>query len=668
MTDQPPETPTPAPPEEKASAPPADEAATPDAPTAVDHQGPILLFDGVCNLCDATVQFIIDHDAKSQFRFAALQSQVARRLLAQRNAPTPEDLPDSVVLLDDQGVHTRSDAALRTVRRLRFPYPLLFLFVLIPRFLRDPAYEWIARNRYRWFGRQTVCRIPTSEERALFLDADEPTPAGPPPAARADEGTDGVEATEEAWPALLVQRFLLVYPIVYMLPFPVSLIGSLWGVPGLRSLLQVEWVGAILGFVLGLWGMVTQPVVAAIGGVFGIEVTFRGTGSGDRWANWFDFVLDLGLALVIVAAWALWRRSKPIGPRVADVGRTLLRYYVATTMIGYGLAKTFPVQFTVPGPDRLLQPYGDSSPMGLAWTFLGASVGYQIFGGLMELLGALLLLWRRTTLMGALVSAGVLTNVFAINLFFDVPVKLFSAHLLFFSLILALPDLPRLFAVLLGNVTAAPRNDRPFYRDRPGWIRARRLTKPLLVLLVLFTTGWMSWQRLNTSGMLADPHPLRGIWIVESFEIDEASDASDAETSEDPAPGESTEESATDAQNVAEAAETAKAPAPQVEDAVRWVRIGLSPPFIGTVQTADGLALRQRLQVDDEAGTLALYDRGLSEPPGDPLTFELQDADTLVLTGPYAGRNVRIQLRRAEAEGLLTTRGFRWVNDYPFNR
>ena len=619
------------------------EAAAP--PT---HDGPILLFDGVCNLCDATVQFIIDHDARSQFRFAALQSQAARDLLAKHNAPAPEDLPDSVVLLDEAGVHLRSDAALRTVRRLRFPYPLLFLFVLIPRFLRDPAYEWIARNRYRWFGRQTVCRIPTSEERALFLDAGEPTPEAPPPAAQADQGGEADEPREEVWPALLVQRFLLVYPLVYMLPFPLTLIGSLYGIPRLRDLLQAKWISTPLGELIGLHGTITQPIVAGIGRLFGAEVTFRNTGSGDRLANWFDFGFDLVLALILVTAWVAWRRSKPIAPRIADVARTLLRYYVATTMIGYGLAKTFPVQFSVAGPDRLLQPYGDSSPMGLAWTFLGASVGYQMFGGLMELLGALLLLWRRTTLMGALVTAGVLTNVFAINLFFDVPVKLFSAHLLFFSLILALPDLPRLFAVLLGNVTAAPRIDRPFYRDRPGMIRTRRLVKPLLVLVVLFGTGWGSWQRLNTSGLLADKHPLRGIWIVESFEVEEAA--------------------ATLAEAALSETSDASGEAGQIDDAIRWVRVGLNPPFIGTVQTANGLAVRQRLQVDDEASTLAIYDRGLPEPPGDPLQYQLEGTDTLQLSGTYDGRSIRVRLKRADDEGLLTTRGFNWVNEYPFNR
>ena len=140
------------------------------------HDGPILLFDGVCNLCDATVQFVIENDPKGRFRFASLQSEAARRLLAERDGPAPEELPDSVVLLDDDGVHVHSDAALRTARRLRFPVALLGLLALLPRFLRDPGYRWIARNRYRWFGKQETCWVPTPELRERFADADSRTP------------------------------------------------------------------------------------------------------------------------------------------------------------------------------------------------------------------------------------------------------------------------------------------------------------------------------------------------------------------------------------------------------------------------------------------------------------------------------------------------------------
>lgn len=136
--------------------------------------GPILLFDGDCNVCNASVDFVIARDPQARFRFASLQSDVAARLLEQAGAPA--DLPDSVVLLDEAGVHTRSDAAIRVAGRLGPPWSLLTVARIVPRPLRDRVYAWVARNRYRWFGRQSACRLPTPELRARFLDAGQPAP------------------------------------------------------------------------------------------------------------------------------------------------------------------------------------------------------------------------------------------------------------------------------------------------------------------------------------------------------------------------------------------------------------------------------------------------------------------------------------------------------------
>ena len=126
----------------------------------------MLLFDGVCTLCNGFVQFVIERDPAGRFQFAPLQSDAAARLLGV--APPP--LPDSLVLLEDGRLFTRSTAALRVARRLRFPWPLAYVFVAVPRRVRDWVYDAVARNRYRWFGRRDTCMVPTSELRARFLD------------------------------------------------------------------------------------------------------------------------------------------------------------------------------------------------------------------------------------------------------------------------------------------------------------------------------------------------------------------------------------------------------------------------------------------------------------------------------------------------------------------
>ena len=127
----------------------------------------MILFDGVCNLCNRFVQFVIARDPSGVFQFATLQSPAALRLLASDSAPA--SLRDSVVLVEDSRVSTRSMAALRIARRLRFPWPLAYGLVVIPRPIRDALYDLVARRRYRWFGRRDTCMVPTPELRARFL-------------------------------------------------------------------------------------------------------------------------------------------------------------------------------------------------------------------------------------------------------------------------------------------------------------------------------------------------------------------------------------------------------------------------------------------------------------------------------------------------------------------
>ncbi|MCB0556214.1 MAG: thiol-disulfide oxidoreductase DCC family protein [Phaeodactylibacter sp.] len=128
---------------------------------------PILLFDGVCNLCNGAVQFIIRRDPNAVFRFASLQSEFARKSLAEHKKNS-DDL-DTVVLLEEQQLYVKSDAALRAVRYLSGLWPLLYGFIILPRPLRNAVYDWVARNRYRWFGKKSQCMIPRPEWRERFL-------------------------------------------------------------------------------------------------------------------------------------------------------------------------------------------------------------------------------------------------------------------------------------------------------------------------------------------------------------------------------------------------------------------------------------------------------------------------------------------------------------------
>lgn len=129
---------------------------------------PIVLFDGVCNLCSGSVQFLIRRDPRARLRFAALQSATGRRLQTERGMD-PEALA-SIVLVEGDRFWAESGAVLRIVRYLEGAWPLLSAFLLVPRPLRDLVYRWIAAHRYRWFGKKESCWLPTEELKARFLE------------------------------------------------------------------------------------------------------------------------------------------------------------------------------------------------------------------------------------------------------------------------------------------------------------------------------------------------------------------------------------------------------------------------------------------------------------------------------------------------------------------
>ncbi|MBM4385176.1 MAG: thiol-disulfide oxidoreductase DCC family protein [Deltaproteobacteria bacterium] len=129
--------------------------------------GPILLFDGVCNLCNGTVQWVIAHDPEARIRFASLQSEAGRALVAKHGLPP--DAMDTVVLVDGERHWVKSSAALEVLGRVGGAWRLAALLRFVPRPLRDAVYDVVARNRYGWWGKREECWVPTPELRARFL-------------------------------------------------------------------------------------------------------------------------------------------------------------------------------------------------------------------------------------------------------------------------------------------------------------------------------------------------------------------------------------------------------------------------------------------------------------------------------------------------------------------
>ncbi len=127
----------------------------------------IILFDGVCNLCNASVNFVIQKDKKDRFRFAALQTDIGKEFVLKYNIDPDET--DSIILIDDDTCYIKSTAALQILKSLSGAYPLLFGFIIVPAFIRNWVYDYIAKNRYKWYGKKESCMIPSPELKSKFL-------------------------------------------------------------------------------------------------------------------------------------------------------------------------------------------------------------------------------------------------------------------------------------------------------------------------------------------------------------------------------------------------------------------------------------------------------------------------------------------------------------------
>lgn len=128
----------------------------------------IILFDGVCNLCNSAVTFVIQRDPKNRFMFAPLQSKSGERLVKQYHIDTAS--VDSIILIKNNTAYAKSTAALRIAQSLSGAWPVFSIFLIIPRFIRNWVYDYIAKNRYKWYGKKDACMIPTPELRDKFLE------------------------------------------------------------------------------------------------------------------------------------------------------------------------------------------------------------------------------------------------------------------------------------------------------------------------------------------------------------------------------------------------------------------------------------------------------------------------------------------------------------------
>jgi hypothetical protein len=409
-------------------------------------------------------------------------------------------------------------------------------------------------------------------------------------------------------------RFAFCYLVLYNLPFPLTFI------PGVDALVGTPYNA--------FWDF----VVSAVGQqVFDVDITVQPNGSGDTTWNYVQVFCFLVLALAATAIWTFLDRRRANYARLDDWLRVYVRFSLAVTMILYGALKVIPSQFPAPSLDRLVQPFGDASPMGILWTFMGASAPYTIFSGACEMLGGLLLVARRTTLLGALVCAGVLTNVVALNFFYDVPVKLFSAHLLLMAVFLILPGLRRLTDLLVFNRRTEPAEIRPLFRRK--WLHWSALVLRTVLIFggaALFLV--QAWKNSHEFGNHAPKPLLYGIWTVDELAVDGA------------------------------------VRPPLATDKDRWRRLIFSYSGGASIQLMSDARQRYRVTLDEKRKLMHLTKRDDAQWKAS-LSYARTGPEKLAVEGMFDGHKIRARLHREDESGfLLTSRGFHWINEYPYNR
>jgi len=320
-----------------------------------------------------------------------------------------------------------------------------------------------------------------------------------------------------AWPLwqCIAFRYLLLHYVLCAFPGPLGrllqTISDAFAEVGLKSG-PWSWPGALADAPDEAWQPLTTWMAAH--GLAPYEVIHQPTGSGDTGHDFARLLAIVALSCAGTAVWSQLSSGCNGYPRLGRWLHLVVRFDLAFTLLGYGTEKFYGGQFGELRLERLTQEIGDTWPMSMVGTFMQASPPYEWFGGAGEVLGALLLFHRRTALLGAFVSIGVMTNVCALNWLCGVPVKLFSLHLLLYGAGLLAPFAPRLWATFVSNGSAPPVDLRVVHSPRAG----RRLTAlgTIWVVATLVVTHFQPrpWLQKNAKS------PLYGLWTVESMLLD----------------------------------------------------------------------------------------------------------------------------------------------------
>jgi hypothetical protein len=361
------------------------------------------------------------------------------------------------------------------------------------------------------------------------------------------------------------------------------------------------------------------------------EFDVSGFGSGDNTYGYITLFVNFCAALIIAVFWFFIDQKRKAYNTAFYWFLVLLRFFLIATMLLYGFVKVFQIQFQPPSFTKLMQPLGEFSPMGLAWTYMGYSKGFGMFAGLMEISGGLLLIYRRTSTLGAFIIIGVMTQVAMMNLMFDIPVKIFSIHLILMALVIFMTDIKRFTAVFFKNKAT---ESYPFFHPNTSSsyhkivARLKLIVVPI-VLIAACILGYMG--ELNVTDKNHRPH-LYGIWETETFVINN-----------DTLP-------------------------PLITDKNRWRYLIIERKGRAVVKSMNDTLIRYNFKPDSSNHKLSMY-KFDSDSVNLNLNYTYDSNKMLRLRGILENDTIDIKLTKKDLNDFpLKSRGLHWINERPYNR
>jgi uncharacterized membrane protein YphA (DoxX/SURF4 family) len=366
-------------------------------------------------------------------------------------------------------------------------------------------------------------------------------------------------------------------------------------------------------------------VVLHWGGNFHTE----STGSGDRTYDYVRLALNIVLSVIVGSIWVLKSKDKMNYDQWHYWFQVILRSFLFAAMLLYGLAKVFKGQFPDASLELLLQPVGEMSPMGLAWTFMGHSMAYNIFIGVVEVLGGLLLLNRNTVTLGSFIIIGVMTNVFVMNLTYDIPVKLFSFHLLLMSLLLFIGDWYRVKLVFFKNENEEKIDYFKLKLNKNLQkliVGGKGIIKGLIVIIVLI----QCFVKFDLREQLKERSELYGIWETKLF------------------------------------VKNRDTLAPLLTDSYQWRYLIIDSKKKATIKKMNEALDKYDFQFDDVQNQL-IFNRE-NDTLKAQFFVNFKTDKELYLKGSLEEDTVLIHLKRKpKSDFRLVNRGFHWINESTYN-